>query len=149
MPLLLACVHLAEAQQLVKVPRIGYLSGNFPSAIVERTEAFRQGLRELGYVEGKNIAIESRYAEGKLEHLPTLAAELVRLNVAVIVTVVPASATLLDWQPLRRNKLELLKESVPKLSRAAVLGTSTQPGNAQALNTLLFLSKNFLLNLLG
>ena len=66
----------AEAQQPAKVPRIGYLAATSPSATVARIEAFRQGLRELGYVEGKNIFIERRYAEGKLDHLPALAAEL-------------------------------------------------------------------------
>jgi len=76
----------AEAQQPKKVPRIGFLLGVSPSAMAPRTEAFRQGLRELGYVEGKNIIIEWRYAEGKLDRLPALAAELVRLNVEVIVT---------------------------------------------------------------
>ena len=80
-----------EAQQPTNVPRIAYLAANFASAIADRTEAFRQGLRELGYVEGKDIVIEYRYAEGKLEHLPTLAAELVRLKVDVIVTAGPAS----------------------------------------------------------
>jgi putative ABC transport system substrate-binding protein len=54
-----------EAQQLTKVPRIGYLSPTSPSVSPTRIEAFRQGLRELGYVEGKNIVIEYRYAEGK------------------------------------------------------------------------------------
>jgi putative tryptophan/tyrosine transport system substrate-binding protein len=76
----------AEAQQPAKVPRIGYLTGASPSTISSRIEAFRKGLQELGYVEGKNIIIEWRYAEGKLEHLPSLAAELVRLKVDVIVT---------------------------------------------------------------
>jgi putative ABC transport system substrate-binding protein len=75
-------VALAEAQQPKKVPRIGYLTGGGLSA--DRTEPFRQGLRELGYVEGKNIVIEWRYAEGKFDRLPDLAAELVRLKVDVI-----------------------------------------------------------------
>ena len=76
----------AKAQQPTKMPRIGYLSINSPSTNPARTEAFRQGLRQLGYVEGKNIVIEWRYAEGKPDRLPALAAELVRLKVDVIVT---------------------------------------------------------------
>ena len=68
--------------------RISYI-GTSASAIAARTEAFRQGLRELGYVEGKNIVIEWRYAEGKLDRLPALAAELVRLKVDIIVTTGP------------------------------------------------------------
>src|SRR5258708_4334569 len=63
--MLLAVAVLAEAQQAKKVPRIGYLLANFPTTSPARREAFRQGLRELGYVEGKNIVIEYRYAEGK------------------------------------------------------------------------------------
>ena len=86
---LLAVAVIAEAQQLEKIPRIGYLGGTSYSVNSARVEAFRQGLRELGYVEGKNIAIEWRYAEGKLDRLPTLAAELVRLKVDVIVSAGP------------------------------------------------------------
>ena len=160
-----------EAQQPKKVPRIGFLSGVSPSAISARIEAFRQGLRELGYVEGKNIVIEWRYAEGKLDRLPALAAELVRLKVDVIVTGGPpatrsakqATATIpivmaFDDDPvgsgfvaslarpggnitglstlspeISGKQLELLKEIVPKLSRVAVLGNATRPGNPQAL----------------
>ena len=81
----LTTVYLAQAQQPTKIPRIGYLVG-FPSSASARNEAFRQGLRELGYVEGKNIVIEWRSAEGKLDRLPALAAELVRLKVDIIVT---------------------------------------------------------------
>jgi putative ABC transport system substrate-binding protein len=84
--ILLTVAVVTEAQQPTKVPRIGYLSATSPFANVTRIEAFRQGLRELGYVEGKNIVIEWRYAEGKLDRLPALAAELVRLKVDVIVT---------------------------------------------------------------
>jgi putative tryptophan/tyrosine transport system substrate-binding protein len=83
--LALVSFHLAEAQQAKKVPRIGLLSARSSSSESTRTEAFRQGLQELGYVEGKNIIIEYRYAEGKFERLPDLAAQLVRLNVDVIV----------------------------------------------------------------
>ncbi len=162
---------IAEAQQPTKIPRIGYLGTNFPTTNPARYEAFRQGLRELGYVEGKNIVIEWRYAEAKLDRLPALAAELVRLKVDVIVTSGPpatrpakeATATIpivmaQDPDPvgsgfvaslarpggnitglatlapeISGKQLELLKEIVPKLSRVAVLGTSTQPGNAQSL----------------
>ena len=83
---ILASVLFAHAQQPKKVPRIGYLTGAPLPANSARHEAFRQGLRELGYVEGKNIVIEWRYAEGKLDRLPALAAELVRLKVDIIVT---------------------------------------------------------------
>jgi ABC-type uncharacterized transport system substrate-binding protein len=161
----------AQAQQLTKVPRIGYLTGASLSAMSARTEAFRQGLRELGYVEGKNIVIEYRYGDGKTDRLNQLTAELVRLNVDVIVTggspatlsakeatvtipIVMAS----DADPvgsgvvaslarpggnitglstlateISGKRLELLKEIVPGLFRVAVFGTSTYPGNAQAL----------------
>jgi putative ABC transport system substrate-binding protein len=79
----------AHAQQPTKVPRIGYLATVSRSDIAVRIEAFRQGLRELGYVEGKNIVIEWRFAEGKLDRLPALAAELVRLKVDIIITAGP------------------------------------------------------------
>jgi putative tryptophan/tyrosine transport system substrate-binding protein len=162
---------VAEAQQTKKIPRIGFLAPVFPSTISDRVEAFRQGLRELGYVEGKNIVIEWRYAEGKADRLPGLAAELVRLKVDVIVTSGPAATRAAkeatstipivmaqDPDPIGNGfvaslarpggnitglatlapeisgkQLELLKETVPKLSSVAVLGTSTRPGNTQAL----------------
>jgi putative ABC transport system substrate-binding protein len=87
--LILTSIHLAEAQQPTKVPRIGFLIAAPSSSVSARLEAFRQGLRELGYVEGKNIVIEWRSAEGKADLLPVLAAELVRLKVEVIVTAGP------------------------------------------------------------
>jgi putative ABC transport system substrate-binding protein len=80
------CGVAVEAQQPTKIPRIGYLNANFPTTNPDRIEAIRQVLRELGYVEGKNIVIEWRYAERKPNHLAALAAELVRLKVALIVT---------------------------------------------------------------
>ena len=160
-----------EAQQAEKVPRIGYLSGSPPSAVAQLNEAFRQGLRELGYMEGKNIIIEWRSGEGKRDRLPALAAELVRLKVDVIVTAGPlvtraakqatsAIPIVMAQDPdpvgngfvaslarpggnitglsrlapeLSGKQLELLKQIVPKLSRVAVFGTSTRPGNAQTL----------------
>jgi putative ABC transport system substrate-binding protein len=167
----LANVSIAQAQQAVKVPRIGYLTAGSLSAQSARIEAFRQGLREIGYVEGKNIVIEYRYAEGKFDRIPSLAAELVRLKVDVIVTAGPlpthaakeATTTIpivmaQDPDPvatgvvaslarpggnitglasltpeLSGKRLELLKETVPRLSRVAVLGTSTIPDNALSL----------------
>src|SRR5688500_16537129 len=65
----------AEAQQPKRVARVGYLSVLSPSSDSTRIEAFRQGLRELGYIEGQNIVIESRHADGKLDRLPDLAEE--------------------------------------------------------------------------
>ena len=81
---------MAQAQQPAKIPRIGILLAPSASSYSARVEALRQRLRELGYVEGKNIFIEYRYAEGKLERLPDLAAELVGLKVDVIITAGPA-----------------------------------------------------------
>ena len=83
--LFLAAVDPAQAQQPKKVPRIGYLSPFDPATESTRSEAIRLALRELGYIEGQNIAIEYRYAEGKLDRFPELAAELVRLKVDIIV----------------------------------------------------------------
>jgi putative tryptophan/tyrosine transport system substrate-binding protein len=169
--LTLASVHLAEAQQPTKIPRIGFLAAVSLSANSARFEAFRQGLRELGYMEGKNIIIEWRSSEGKADRLPGLAAELVRLKVDMIVSggstatrpakeatntipIVMAQDTdpvgngfvaslarpggnitgLATLAPeLSGKQLELMKEIVPRLSRVAVLGTSTRSGNAQSL----------------
>jgi putative tryptophan/tyrosine transport system substrate-binding protein len=152
-----------------KSPRIGFLAAISPAAISTRIEAFRQGLNELGYIEGKTIVIEWRSAEAG--RVPGLAAELVRLKVDVIVTAGPLSTRpaegatktipivmaqdddpvgngfvaslarpggnitgLASLSPeLSGKQLELLKEIVPKLSRMAVLGTSTRPGNARSL----------------
>jgi putative ABC transport system substrate-binding protein len=84
--LLYALCVSAEAQQPAKVPRIGFLVAGSPSGFSSRTEAFRQGLRQLGYVEGRTITIEYRYAEGLANPLPDFVADLVRLYVDVIVT---------------------------------------------------------------
>ena len=80
----LAIVSPAEAQQAKKVPRIGFLSALSRTPMLANLEVFWQRLRELGWIEGQNIAIEYRWAEGKYERLPDLAAELVRLRVDVI-----------------------------------------------------------------
>ena len=83
--MMLALGVTAEAQQPKKVFRIGYLSNTDPASESARSEAVRLALRELGYIEGQNIATEYRYTEGKPDRLPELAAELVRLKVDIIV----------------------------------------------------------------
>ena len=164
---LVAVAVIAEAQQPKKVPRIGFLSVT-SSGQDPRLEAFRQGLREMGYVEGKNFTLEYRSAEGKFDRLPALAAELIRLNVDVIVTQgTPAAAaaknatstipiivsggtdpvatglvsslarpggnitgvTIMN-EELAGKRLELLKETSPKVSRIGVLWNSANPGAA-------------------
>ncbi len=153
---------VVRAQQPKIVPRIGYLTGSPLSANPARIEAFRQGLRDLGYIEGKNIVIEWRSADGKLDRLPALVAELIRLKVDVIVAVgsgdiraaKEATATipivmvvggdpvgsglvaslarpggnvtgLATLRPeLSGKRLEILKETVPRLSRVAVFTSS-------------------------
>src|SRR5262245_46791994 len=84
--ILFALCSSAHAQQPPKLPRVGMLFGATPSANAKRVEAFRQGLRERGYAEGKNISIEIRYAGGDVERLPALITELVRLPADVIIT---------------------------------------------------------------
>ena len=84
-----------EAQPAAKVARIGYLSVDLAAAPPPLREAFRQGLRDLGYVEGRNVVIEYRDAGGKVERLPALAADLIALNVDVIV----APTTVAAWPP--------------------------------------------------
>ncbi len=163
----LAAPLAAEAQQAGKVHRIGYLSGS--SATAHLIEAFRQGLRELGWVEGQNIVIDYRYAEGRLDRLPDLAAELVRLKVDIIVAVAvpPAAAaknatgtipivmiavadpvgqgliaslarpggnvtgvTISAGLEIVGKQLELLKETVPKVRRVAILSNPANQAHA-------------------
>ena len=157
----------ADAQQSKKVPRIGFLTNAPLSALARRTDAFRQGLRELGYVEGKNILVELRSADGKSDRLHVLVDEFVRLKMDVIVTggggitrvVKDATSTIpivmaQDSDPVGNGfiaslarpggnitglsnlssdlvgkRLELLKEVVPRLSRLAVFGTSSNLDN--------------------
>ena len=164
--MLLALCVPAQAQQPAKIPRIGLLVPGSQSAFSNRTDAFRQGLRELGYVEGQNIAIEYRYTEGKTDRLPDLATEMVGLKVDVIVTASvppvqaakkasstipiifasvndPVAAGLVDslarpggnitgltnFSPdLDGKRLELLKESFPKITRVAYLWNPDAPG---------------------
>jgi putative ABC transport system substrate-binding protein len=87
---LLTTVSLAEAQQPAKIPRIGYVTAiGDPNTPWPQVEAFRRGLRDLGYLEGKNIVVEYRYNEGKGDRNPSLVAELVQLKVDVLVLTSP------------------------------------------------------------
>jgi putative ABC transport system substrate-binding protein len=177
----LITASIAQAQQPNNVPRIGFQLDSPASAVTARTEAFRDGLRELGYIEGKNIIIEWRSAEGKLERRSELAAELVRLKVDVIVSAGPSVTRVLkestsaipivmaqDTDPvgsgfvaslarpggnitglaalapeMSGKQLELLKQIVPKLSRVAVIGNSTVPGDAQGLRETVLAAGSF------
>ncbi len=159
---------VTEAQQPKKVARVGYLAAVSASADAPRLEAFRQGLRDLGYIEGQNIIIEFRHVDRGFERLPELAAELVRLKIDVLVAVTtnaalaaqkttetipivfmgvtdPVTAGLVDSLPrpggnstgitnmaaiLTGKRLELLKETIPKLTRIAVLWDPQAPGSA-------------------
>jgi ABC-type uncharacterized transport system substrate-binding protein len=179
--LLLAPCCAVDAQQPAKVPRIGFQLDAPASAMTARTEAFRQGLRELGYIEGKNIIIEWRSSEGKIERRSELAAELVRLKVDVIVSAGPtvtrvvkeATSTIpivmaQDTDPvgsgfvaslarpggnitglsalapeMSGKQLDLLQQIVPRLSRVAVIGNSTNPGDAQALRETVLAAGSF------
>src|SRR4051794_20881689 len=78
--LLLLAVSSAEAQQPKRLPRIGVLVGSSAASVGARLDAFRRGMRDLGHIEGKNIVVEYRYAEGKPDRIPLLATELARLN---------------------------------------------------------------------
>jgi putative ABC transport system substrate-binding protein len=169
----------AEAQQRSKVPRIGYMGLVSAASHASRVEAFRTGLRDLGYIEGKTILIDFRWAEGFYDRLPALAAELVRLNVDVIVThgsagalaakqatatipiVITAVADILAlglvsslarpggnvtgltfFNPdVAAKRLELLKESVPSVSRAAILLNPDNPSNLLILQGLKMTAK--------
>ena len=168
-----SCGAVAQAQQPKKVPRIGHLSGFDPAVESSRSEAIGLALRELGYIEGHNITIEYRYAEGKVDRYAELAAELVRLKVDIIVaagadTLVRAAKNATKTIPivmsgqgidpveaglveslarpggnvtgltnltgeLGGKRLELLKESVPKLARVAALYNPAALGSVRQL----------------
>jgi putative ABC transport system substrate-binding protein len=157
--LFLSTTSRANAQPVGKMHRIGVLAANTPANFSTNSEALRQGLRDLGYIEGQNLAIEYRFADGQIERLPQLAAELVRLKVNVIIaSSSPAALALRDAtkeipivfsttgdavasgvvtslarpganvtgvttgaSELYGKRLELLKETVPNLSAAALL----------------------------
>ena len=165
--LLLAFGTTVDAQPRKKVPRVGYLAAVSASSDAPRLEAFRQGLRELGYVEGQDIIVEYRHIDREFERLPDIAAELVRMNIDILVVVTtnaalagkaaagtipivfmgvtdPIAAGLVKSlaQPggnstgitnmaaeLTGKRLEFLKETLPKISRVAVLWDPKAPGS--------------------
>ena len=111
---LTAPLGTAAAESPEKMPRVGYISPGSSSdpARLRRFEAFRQGLRELGYVEGQSIVLEPRWAEGKYDRYPGLAADLVRLKVDVIVAS-GGAATLASNKRLGRSRLSCPSLSIP------------------------------------
>jgi putative ABC transport system substrate-binding protein len=124
---ILAFVHLAEAQQAKKVPRIGYLTSSDPATESTRSEGIRQALRDLGYVEGQNIAIEYRYAEGKLDRFSELAAELVRLKVDIIV--VAGGNTLIQVAKNATKTISIVMSgSAPDPVEAGFVDSLARPG---------------------
>ena len=168
----LVLASVADAQQPKKIPRLGRLSAGFPGGTA-RDEALKRGLRDFGYIEGKNIFIETRYAEGKRERYLTLATELVALKIDVLVaasggaaaakqvsntlpivvvgTTDPLATGLVESlarpggnvtgltslaPELGGKRLELLKETLPKLSRVAFLYNPADPSNVVELEQL-------------
>jgi putative tryptophan/tyrosine transport system substrate-binding protein len=160
---LLAAPLAAEAQPPGKVYRIGYLDNGNPTQSAATLDAFRQGLREFGWVEGQNVAIEYRWADGNLDRLPTLASDLVRAPIDVILVAGPAgvraarqatrtapivaaimgdpvvygfaaslarpggsvTGSAVQFEDLVTKQLQILKETLPKLARVAILAHHT------------------------
>lgn len=121
--LLLATAAAAEAQQPAKAYRVGFLSTS--SAADSTFDAFRQGLRELGYAEGKNVVVEARFAEGLLERLPVLAVELIRLRVDVLVAGSPAAAVAAKKAS---NTVPIVFAGVGDPVAAGIVGSLARPG---------------------
>jgi putative ABC transport system substrate-binding protein len=124
----------AEAQQAAKIARIGYLSANL-AANPHLPEAFRQGLRDLGYVEGRNVVIEYRDAEGKFERFPALAAELVALKVDVIVTSGGTPAALAAKQATRTLPIVFAAHADP-VGSGLITSLARPGGNVTGLSNL-------------
>ena len=178
---LLAVVVCAEAQQAGKIPHIGFQLDSSAALLASRVDGFRQGLRELGYIEGKNILIEWRSGESNPERRREIAAELARLKLDLIVSGGPTVTRALkeatsmvpivmaqDSDPvgsgfaatlakpggnitglvalapeMSGKQLALMKEVVPRLSRMAIIGNSTNPGDAQALRETVLAAGSF------
>jgi len=133
--MLLALPFPAQAQQTKRSPRIGFLSSSSPSAFAAYADAFRQGLRDVGYVEGKNMFIEYRYAEEKLDRLPELAAELVQLKVDIIVAAGGATLVLAAKKATETIPIVMTNSADPVGS--GLVASLAQPGgNVTGLSTL-------------
>ncbi len=133
---LFALPFATEPQPAVKVARIGYLAPSGSLSFPQLTEAFRQGLRDLGYVEGRNIVIEYRFAEGKPERLAVLAAELVALNVDVIVTAGGTPAALAAKQATTSVPIVFIAAGDPMTS--GLVNSLARPGGNLTGLSLLF-----------
>ena len=131
--ILLAVGLPAQAQQPTKVARIGYLSPGDPVSRTYRTEAFRQGLKELGYIEGKNIAIEYRFAEARSERLPELAQDLVRLKVDIIFA---GSHPATEAAKNATQTIPIVTSSQDPVSSGFVVGLARPGGNITGLTNL-------------
>jgi putative ABC transport system substrate-binding protein len=129
---LLAAPLAAEAQRAVKPSRVGYLGFGSASADAPFREAFRQGLREHGWIEGQNVVIESRWAEGKLDRLPALAAELVRLKVDVIFA--PATASTVAAQNATRTIPIVMAMVGDPVGRGTITSLARPGGNVTGLS---------------
>jgi putative ABC transport system substrate-binding protein len=133
--LILANIHLVEAQQPAKIPRIGWVSGsgdrNTPGPQVE---AFRQGLRDLGYVEGKNMVVEYRYAEGRMDLIPSLVAELVQLKVDVLVS--PTGPAILAAKQATKTIPIVMVVVLDPVARGIVDSLARPGGNITGVSTL-------------
>jgi putative tryptophan/tyrosine transport system substrate-binding protein len=123
--LIVITIHLAEAQQPKKVPRIGVLSAGSPSSATHQHDAFRQGLRDLGYIEGQNIIVEYRFAEGKIDRFPELATEMVGLKVNVIVV---GGTRLTSAAKQATNTIPIVVGSAGDLIGEGVVDSLARPG---------------------
>ena len=134
--MLFALCSSASAQQPKKVPRIGYLSSGDPASESARAEAIRLALRELGYIEGQNIAIEYRYAEGKRDRTPELAAELVRLKVDIIVVAGAAGAVQAAKNATKTIPIVMMGAGVDPVEAGLIESLARPGGNVTGLTNL-------------
>jgi|SRR5262245_47901639 len=134
--MLFALCFSAEAQQPKKIPLIGYLSGSNPASESARAEAIRQALRERGYIDGQNIVIEHRYGGGKRDKLPEVAAELVRLNVDLIVAAGGASPIRAAMNATKTVPIVMIGSGTDPVSAGYVESLARPGGNVTGVTNL-------------